>query len=116
MLQAQNKNILARMVDDRFSKIHPVVMEIMHILDVTKFAAGEQSLPIKIYCDNRSAGQLFDTLKTNSKVKHMNMRIQAIREWINAGLIAIHFVPTDHNVADMLTKALPRPSSATATS
>jgi hypothetical protein len=39
----------------------------------------------------------------------MNMRIQAIREWINAGLIAIHFVPTDHNVADMLTKALPRP-------
>jgi hypothetical protein len=86
-----------------------LVMEIMHILDVTKFAAGEQSLPIKIYCDNRSAGQLFDTLKTNSKVKHMNMRIQAIREWINDGLIAIHFVPTNHNVADMLTKALPRP-------
>jgi hypothetical protein len=71
--------------------------EIMYILDITKFAAGDQSLPIKIFCDIRSAGQLFETLKTNSKVKHLNMRIQAIREWINAGIVAIHFVHSDHN-------------------
>jgi hypothetical protein len=85
----------------------------MHIHDVTKFAAMDQSLPIKIFCDNRLAGQLFDKLKTNSKVKHLNMRIQAIREWINAGFIAIHFVLMDHNVADSPSSP---PSSATAAS
>ena len=52
---------------------------------------------------------VFDTLKTNHRVKHINMRIQAIREHILSGLIAIHFVPTDDNVADILTKALPAP-------
>jgi hypothetical protein len=51
---------------------------------------------------------MFDTLKTNHKLKHVNMRIQAIRELIIAGTFAIHFVPTAYNVADLLTKALPR--------
>jgi hypothetical protein len=32
-------------------------------------------------------------------VKHINMRIQFIRELIQDGLIAIYFVPTKHNVA-----------------
>jgi hypothetical protein len=36
------------------------------------------------------------------------MRIQFIRELIQDGTIAIHFVPTDFNVSDMLTKALPK--------
>jgi hypothetical protein len=36
------------------------------------------------------------------------MRIQFIREMIIEGVIAIYFVPTRYNVADMLTKALPR--------
>jgi hypothetical protein len=63
---------------------------------------------VKIFCDNKSAAQLFATLKTNNRVKHLNMRIQFIRELINEGVIAIHFVPTAHNVADLLTKALPR--------
>ena len=51
---------------------------------------------------------MFATLKSNNRVKHLNMRIQFIRELIQEGIIAVHFVPTKHNVADMLTKALPR--------
>ncbi len=51
---------------------------------------------------------MFATLKSNNRVKHLNMRIQLIRELIQEGIIAVHFVPTKHNVADMLTKALPR--------
>jgi hypothetical protein len=49
---------------------------------------------------------IFETLKTNHKVKHLNMRVQFIRELIQDGKIAIHFVPTKYNVADMLTKPL----------
>jgi hypothetical protein len=85
-----------------------LILELLHILDVTRFAAGDQSLPVKIFCDNKAAGQMFATLKSNNRVKHLNMRIQFVRELIQEGIIAVHFVPTKHNVADMLTKALPR--------
>jgi hypothetical protein len=51
---------------------------------------------------------MFATLKSNNRVKHLNMRIQFIRELIQEGIIAVYFVSTKHNVADMLTKALPR--------
>jgi len=34
------------------------------------------------------------------------MRINFIRECINNRIIELHFVPTDKNVADLLTKAL----------
>jgi hypothetical protein len=83
-----------------------LILEILHILDVTRFLACEQEFPVKIYCDNKSAAMLFDTLKTNHKLKHLNMRVQFIRELIQDGKIAIHFVPTKYNVADMLTKPL----------
>ncbi len=43
-----------------------------------------------------------------NRVKHLNMRIQFVRELTQESIIAVHFVPTKHNVADMLTKALPR--------
>ena len=39
-------------------------------------------------------------------MKHINMRINFIREQINAGFIELHFVPTKFNVADILTKPL----------
>ena len=47
------------------------------------------------------------TLKSPNKTKHINMRINYIRELINARIISLHFIGTDANVADMLTKALP---------
>jgi hypothetical protein len=86
--------------------IDMLMHEILHILDLARFVAGAQELPVKIYTDNKSAQELFKTLRTNHKVKHINMRIQAIRELINSGTFAIYFVPTAHNVADILTKPL----------
>jgi hypothetical protein len=86
--------------------IDMLFLELIHILDLARFIAGPMELPIKVYTDNKSAIALFKTLRTEHKVKHINYRIQFIREQIIAGLFAIYFVPTEHNVADMLTKPL----------
>jgi hypothetical protein len=83
-----------------------LIRELLHIIDLVRFTAGEVELPIKLYCDNKSAAALFASLKTSSRVKHINMRINFIREMISTGIIAIHFVPTAYNVADILTKPL----------
>ena len=61
----------------------------------------------KIYMDNKSAIQLCTTLKSSHKTKHINMRINYIRQLINEKVIELHFVDSENNVADILTKALP---------
>jgi hypothetical protein len=81
-----------------------LMMELLHMLDFARFISGEQVLPIKIYCDNKSGAELFKTLRTNHKVKHINMRTHVIRELIEAGIFDIHFEPTKYNVTS--TKAL----------
>jgi hypothetical protein len=82
------------------------VREIIHVVDMLRFCVGEYSQPVKIFCDNTSAITLFETIKTNNKVKHINICINFIRELILDGFLELHFVPTDYNVADVLTKAL----------
>ncbi len=78
----------------------------MHIVDITKFMIDEYEYPIKVYVDNTSAIKLMETIKVNNRVKHINMRINFIREMVLSQFIELHFVPTDFNVADMLTKPL----------
>jgi uncharacterized protein YlbG (UPF0298 family) len=64
---------------------------------------------IIIYVDNKSAKDLVETLKSNHKTKHINMRIiNFIREQINQLTIKIKFVRAYNQVADILTKALPK--------
>lgn len=46
------------------------------------------------------------TLKVNHKTRHINLRIHYIRELINSKVINLIFVPSELNVADVLTKAL----------
>jgi hypothetical protein len=86
--------------------VDELMREMIHLLDISRFCAGIQELPMKSYCDNQSAAALFETLKCSNKVKHINMRINFIREFILEGLFSIHFVPTHYNVADVLTKSI----------
>src|SRR5688500_4131018 len=78
----------------------------LHIVDILRFMCGSYEYPIVIYADTLSGKELLESLKTNHKVKHINVRISFLREMILEGLIQIHFVPGRYNVADILTKPL----------
>jgi len=68
----------------------------------------KQEEPTTVYIDNKSAKLLLETLKTSHKTKHMNMRINFLREQILNKVIKLVFVTTENQVADIMTKALPR--------
>jgi hypothetical protein len=70
---------------------------------------ADDAEPSIIYCDNSSAIELCKTLKSSHKTRHINMRINFIREQINLRVVQLVFVPTELNVVDMLTKALAPP-------
>lgn len=82
------------------------VREVMHIKDIYSFLCGPYNQPVKLFVDSLSAIELCTSLRQSHKVKHINMRIHFIREMIEEGFLELLFIPTDKNVADMLTKAI----------
>lgn len=82
------------------------IREVMHVKDIYEFLCGSYDETIILYVDNLSAIDLCESIKQSHKVKHINLRIHFIREMIESGFLELRFVPTDENVADVLTKAL----------
>ncbi|KAK1683557.1 hypothetical protein QYE76_044405 [Lolium multiflorum] len=64
--------------------------------------------PLVIYCDNMGAIANAQEQRSHKRLKHIKLRYHSIREYIEDGEVKICKVHTDLNVADPLTKALPR--------
>jgi len=83
------------------------VRHALHLRHLLFELGHQQEQPTRIYADNKSAIELCESFKTNHLVRHINMRLNYIRECINNRSIELHFIPTQNNVADILTKVLP---------
>ena len=64
--------------------------------------------PLEILCDNTGAIALAKEPRYHPKTKHINRKFHIIRDYIADGDLKISKVHTDLNVADPLTKPLPR--------
>ena len=69
--------------------------------------SGEKQLTI--HCDNQGAIALAKDNKFHGRTKHIDLRYHFIREAVEDGKIEMKYIPTDENVSDIFTKALPRP-------
>jgi len=65
--------------------------------------------PIKLNCNNQAAITLSKDNKFHSHTKHISIRHHFIREAVENDQIVVQYVPSSENVADVFTKALPRP-------
>jgi hypothetical protein len=83
-----------------------LIRDILWIRDILEFVQCPMEGPTKIYMDNRSAILLCESLRTANKIRHLNVRINFIREMINLKAIELHFIPSELNIADVLTKPL----------
>jgi hypothetical protein len=64
--------------------------------------------PMKIFCDNTGAIALAKESRFHKRTKHIKRRFNSIHEKVKDGTIEICKIHTDQNVADPLTKPLPR--------
>ena len=64
--------------------------------------------PMKIFCDNTGAIALAKESRFHKRTKHIRRRFNSIRDLVQVGDIEICKIHTDLNVADPLTKPLPR--------
>ena len=68
---------------------------------------GHETLTIN--CDNQGSIALSKDNKYHAHTKHIDVRYHFIRECVADGKIELSYVPTDDNVSDVFTKALPKP-------
>ena len=64
--------------------------------------------PRKIYCDNTGAIALAKESRFHKRTKHIKRRFDSIHDQVKEGDIEICKIHTDLNIADPLTKPLPR--------
>ena len=59
------------------------------------------------YCDNQAAVLIMNSEASLSQAtKHIEMRYLLVRQLVQAGIIALHFVKTSNNISDILSKNL----------
>jgi Reverse transcriptase (RNA-dependent DNA polymerase)/gag-polypeptide of LTR copia-type/GAG-pre-integrase domain len=75
---------------------------------INEIRGGEKG-PLTIMGDNQGAIALAKDNKFHSRTKHIDLRYHFIREAVDEGRIAMKYVPTSDNVADIFTKALAKP-------
>ena len=78
--------------------------EFISDLGVIPSASG----PMKILCDNTGAIALAKESRFHKRTKHIKRCFNSIRDLVKEGDIEVFKIHTDLNVADPLTKPLPR--------
>ena len=68
----------------------------------------QRKKPTMLYVDNQSAIRLVRKPKFHKRTKHVDIKYHYIREKVENREIEVVFTPTEHQLADMFTKALPK--------
>ena len=61
-----------------------------------------------VYCDNSSAIDISKNLVQHSKTKHIDIRYHFIRDLVERKILALKYIPTERQNADIFTKPLNR--------
>ena len=68
------------------------------------------SSPMTLLCDNKVAIEIAKNPIHHDKMKHVEIDRHFIKEKVEEGILSLTYVPTGHQVVDILTKALSRNS------
>ena len=60
-----------------------------------------------IYCDNQSCIKLTENPVFHDRSKHIGIRYHFIKDYVQKGVVKLEYIPTNEQVADIFTKALP---------
>ncbi|RVW49045.1 Retrovirus-related Pol polyprotein from transposon RE1 [Vitis vinifera] len=62
--------------------------------------------PMKFYCDNKSAINIAHNPIQHDRIKHIEIDRHSIKEKLEEGVVCMSYVPSEHQLDDILTKGL----------
>ena len=86
-----------------YVSVSELVKDIMYVKQIVNFVGIEVELPIPIYIDNIGAIHMARNNTGGGGTRHVNYRYNFCRE-VHGTLIQLHFVRSEDNEADILTK------------
>ena len=69
---------------------------------------GQELRPTVIYCDNHSCIKLTENPLFHDWSKRIEIKYRFIRDYAQRGVVKLEYITIDDQIADILTKSLPR--------
>ena len=108
-MRSKKKNVVARSsAEAEFRSMAQGICELLWmkiILDDLKIRYEE---PMKLFCDNKSAISIAHNPVQHDRTKHIEIDRHFIKEKLDSGVITTTYIPSEHQLADVLTKGLPK--------
>jgi len=83
-------------------------IELIYVLALLNFLGYEAPKQVVVETDNKGAYDLCHRYTSAQHSRHIDRKLFKMRELRGAGTVAVKYVPTDENTADLFTKILSR--------
>ena len=88
-------------------KIYELSLEILYYKDILNDLGLKQG-SISVFEDNQAAIAIMTRPEKRTKMRHLDAKYFRIQEMVQNQVIDIKYVPSANNVADLMTKILPK--------
>lgn len=102
--------MLLSSIEAEYRAIRKTVGELVWLERLLEEQTVPYNLPISIFCDSQAAIYIARNPVFHEQTKHIEVDCHFVRTKLQEGLILLHHVLTEDQLADILTKALSGPS------
>ena len=107
----KQKIVALSSTEAEYIAISTVTTKILWLLQLFDHLQITIQKPIPIHVDNNGAIKLASNNHSiGERSKHIDLRYHHIKDLISNGTVELQYIPTSENIADMFTKALPKPA------
>jgi hypothetical protein len=106
----KQKTVAQSTCDAEYIACSEAARECMWLRMLTAEIELPQANPTPVLTDNEAALALAKDPRFHARAKHINTRCHYIRECVDNGNLLVSYIPTNDNVADILTKPLAAPA------